>query len=82
MVCDDDSSIKAKLKWSDEDHMANNTTTEVPKIINSNGNLVDRPNHGGVPACMPEPFFKADPNHRRKILTNELCESALKNDVS
>jgi len=62
MVCDDDSSIKAKLKWSNEDYMTNNNATEVPKIINSNGNLVDRPTYGVVPACMPEPLFKADPN--------------------
>jgi len=82
MVCDDDSSIKAKLKWSNEDYMTNNNTTDVPKIVNSNGNLVDRPNYGGIPGHMPEPSFKADPNHRRKILTNELYDLALKNRTS
>ena len=44
LACDDDASIKAKLKWSNEDHMTNNNTTEVPKIVNSKGNLVNRPN--------------------------------------
>ena len=82
MVCDDDSSIKAKLKWSNEDYMKNNNTTEVPKIVNSKGNTVDRPNYGGIPGHMPEPSFKADPNHRRKILTNKLYELALKNKTS
>jgi len=82
MVCDDDSSIKAKLKWSNEDCMNNNNTTEVPKIINSNGNTVERPNYGGIPGHMPEPSFKADPNHRRKILTNKLCNLAPKNKTS
>ena len=82
MVCDDDSSIKAKLKWSNEDHMKNNNTTEVPKIINSKGNTVDRPPCGGIPGHMPEPSFKADPNHRRKTLTNKLHDLALKNKTS
>jgi len=82
MVCDDDSSIKAKLKWSNEDYMKNNNTTEVPKIVNSNGNTVNRPDYGGITRHMSEPSFKADPNHRRKILTNELYDLALKNKTS
>jgi len=36
IVCNDDSSIKAKLKWSNGDHMENNLTMTVPKIANSN----------------------------------------------
>lgn len=71
-VCDDDSSIKAKLKWNNEDHMANTNTTEVPTIVNRNGNTVTCPDHGGVPKHMPEPSFLADPNHRRKTLASEL----------
>jgi len=31
---------------------------------------------------MPEPSFKADPNHRRTLLTNELYDLALKNKTS
>ena len=72
IVCDDDSSIKAKLKWSNADHMTNNNTTAYPMIINSKGNLVRRPNKGGLPAHMPEPSYVADPNHRRKTLAGEL----------
>ena len=71
-VADDDSSIKARLKWSNEDYKIIHNTTQVPRIMNSNGNLTSRPNHGKVPAHMPEPTFVADPNHRRKTMTNGL----------
>jgi len=72
IVTDDDSSIKAKLKWSNADHMTNNNTTDVPKITNRAGNIAPRPDKGGTPGNMPEPGFLADPNHRRKTLANEL----------
>ena len=72
IVTDDDSSIKAKMKWSNADHMKNNNTTDVPKITNRAGNVVPRPDKGGIPGYMPEPGFLADPNHRRKTLANEL----------
>jgi hypothetical protein len=76
-VADADSSIKAKLKRSNADCMANNNTTEQPTIVNSKGNVVKRPDHGGIPVHMPEPTFVADPNHRRKTLANCLCALAL-----
>jgi len=72
IVTDDDSSIKAKLKWSNQDHMKNNNTTEIPTITNRVGKVVPRPDKGGIPSHMPEPGFLADPNHRRKTLANEL----------
>jgi len=72
IVTDDDSSIKAKLKWSNEDHCNNNHTTDVPKITNRAGNVIPRPDKGGIPGYMPEPGFLADPNHRQKTLANEL----------
>ena len=81
-VVDDDSSLKAKLKWSNEDHMINTNTTTVPRIINSKGNVVPRPNHGGVPRHMPEPSFVADPNHRRKTLSNGLYALAMRAKTS
>jgi len=52
LVTDDDSSIKAKLKWSNADHMAKCGVTRVPRIINKNGNEVPRPNKGELPADM------------------------------
>ena len=72
IICDDDSSIKAKLKWSNADFKLNTNSTSAPKIINSKGNLTTRPDHGGLPRHMTEPGFVADPNHRRKTLTGLL----------
>ena len=63
LITDDDSSIKAKLKWCNADWMANNNTTTNPKIIKSRGNEVNRPDHGELPAHIAEPTFAADPNH-------------------
>ena len=61
IICDDDSSIKAKLKWSNANY-----------IINSKGNLTTRPDQGALPRHMPEPTYVADPNHRRKTLSGVL----------
>ena len=71
-IADDDSSIKAKLKWNNEDHMAINNTTVYPTIVTPSGNVTPRPDIGGAPKEIPEPSFIADPNHRRKTLTGEL----------
>ena len=72
IVSDDDSSIKATLKWSNEDHMANHNTTTAPTIINGGGNTVKRPEKGMLNKDIPEPDFLADPNHRVKTLGKEL----------
>jgi len=72
IITDDDSSIKAKLKWSNANHMLKTNTTTTPKIINSNGNLVTRPDKGELPLDMDEPKFLADPIHRKKTLKGEL----------
>jgi len=71
-ITDDDSTIKAKLKWSNADHMMKHNLTTQPKIINSKGNEVVRPDYGDVPAHMPEPYFLADPGHRKKTLKGDL----------
>lgn len=71
-VADDDSSIKAKMKWSNADHKLNHNTTSAPRIVNSKGNVVTRPDYGALPRHMPEPGFVADPNHRRKTLASAL----------
>ena len=68
IIADDDSSIKAKMKWSNEDFMVRNQTVQAPTIINRNGNVSRRPNHGELPIDMEEPTFLADPNHRKKVL--------------
>ena len=79
LVTDDDSSIKAKLKWSNADHMLNTNTTVKPKIFNRNGNLVARPDHGRLPREIPQPTFVADPNHRKKTLKGDLYRHLKKN---
>ena len=74
VVTDDDSSIKSKLKWSNRDHMLNHGLSDPPTIINSNGNVVVRPDHGELPRHMPEPNFYADPNHRKKTWKKSLYQ--------
>lgn len=71
-VVDNDSSIKARLKWSNEDHMANAGTTKAPAVTNGEGKEVLRPNCGKAPAQMPEPGIVADPNHMQKTLASTL----------
>jgi len=78
IVTDDDSTIKAKLKYSNDTWMEKNNTTIKPKIINSNGKQVVRPDHGEIPARMPEPSFDADPNHRKKLVGKVLWGLAKK----
>jgi len=69
-MTNDDSSIKAKLKWSNVDHMIKHGLTRVPRIIKKNGNEVPRPDKGELPADMQQPDFLADPGHRKKSLKN------------
>jgi len=79
IVTDDDSTIKAKLKHSNNTWMEKNNTTIKPRIINSNGNEVVRPDYGEIPGHMPEPSFDADPNHRKKLVGKVLWALASKN---
>jgi len=79
IITDDDSTIKAKLKYTNNTWMEKNNTTIKPKIINSNGNEVIRPDHGEIPGHMPEPSFDADPNHRKKLVGKVLWGLAKKN---
>ena len=72
IITDDDSAIKAKCKWSNADHCANNNTQDIPMIINRNGNMTKRPDKGGLPGHIPEPKFLADPNHRKRTLNTEM----------
>jgi len=57
--------------------LANNPPgTKLPlvkkKVGKNKGELQERPDKGKLPQQTPEPFFVADPNHRRKQLTGEL----------
>ena len=72
IISDDDSSIKAKLRYSNEDYFAKHG--EYPTVVNpATGAVSRRPNKGALPLRMPrQPTFLADPNHRKKTLKNEL----------
>jgi len=72
VITDDDSSIKAKCKWNNEDWMLNNNTTTAPKVLTRHGKETHRPNRGELPRHVPEPEFLADPNHRKKTLKGVL----------
>ena len=76
-ICaDDDTSVRAILKWSNADYMLVNNTTDPPMAPISKGpnkgKLQVRPDRGKLPVRVPEPAFVSDPNHRRKLLTGEL----------
>jgi len=73
LIADDDSSVRSKLWWSNEDYMTNNNLTDYPTYINRNFNVSRRPNTGGVPGHTPEPKWINDPNHQKKTLKGELC---------
>jgi len=79
IITDDDSTIKAKLKWSNQTWMTKNNSNVQPRMINSKGNEVARPDHGEIPGHMPEPSFDADPNHRKKLVGKQLWALAAKN---
>jgi hypothetical protein len=82
-IClDDDASTRSLVRWSNEDYMINNNTTEPPTVqvgkADDNGivKTKPRPNKGRLPGHIPEPSWVADPNHRRKVLTGELIALA------
>jgi hypothetical protein len=76
LCVDDDSSIQADCQWSNKDYLKNNNTDVLPmvpkKVGVNKGKLHPRPNKGKLPGHIPEPLFVADPNHRRKVLSEEL----------
>ena len=76
-IClDDDASTRALVRWSIDDFMRNNETTDRPTMLISKGpnkgKLQPRPDKGKLPGHIPEPKWLANPNHRRKVLTGEL----------
>jgi len=72
IVTDDDSSIKSKLKWSNDDWMTNTNSLEPPYVYAKDGKRSVRPDYSRLPRHMPEPTFVADPNHRKKSWSNAL----------
>jgi hypothetical protein len=69
------------LKWNNEDWMMNNNTTIPPRVLitsgKQQGKTKPRENTGRLPGHIHhEPIFVADPNHRRKLLMNDLYKLA------
>mgnify|MGYP000417149400 CR=1 FL=1 len=80
IVSDDDSSVRAKLKWSNADWMTNANSLEPPCVCaKDTGKRSASPDCGRLPPDMPEPAFVADPNHRKKAWSNCLCATEKKN---
>jgi hypothetical protein len=72
VVADDDSSMRAQMKWSNADWMLNNKTTEPPRVATKSGKLTVRPDCGQLRKDYPEPKWLNDPSHRGKTLSGEL----------
>ena len=46
LVADDDSSIRAQMKWSNADWMVHNKTNEPPRVTSKTGRVTIRPDNG------------------------------------
>jgi len=57
LTTDDDVSIKAKLKWSNADHMTKCGLARIPKMIDKNRNEVPTPDTRELSVDMHEPNF-------------------------
>ena len=83
VIADDDSSIKAKLRWNNKDYKANYGLTRAPQIVSKTGVSRPRPNLGKIPGTIPTPLFGADPNHRTKLVGKQLygiCRRTVKDE--
>jgi hypothetical protein len=74
VVTDDDSTMKARCRWSNADfERLNGYIPQVPISKGPNkGKLHDRPDNGLLRYPIPEPEFLADPAHRKKTFRNKL----------
>jgi hypothetical protein len=74
VVTDDDSTMKARCRWSNEDfERVHGYIPQVPISKGPNkGQLHDRPDNGLLRYPIPEPGFLADPAHRKKTFRNKL----------
>jgi hypothetical protein len=72
IVADDDSSIRAQMKWSNADWMLNNSSTEPPRVLTKGGKKKIRPDRGQLRREYPEPNWLNDPSHRGKTLGGDL----------
>lgn len=75
IVTDDDSSMKARVRWSNEDYTLHHNGAK-PYVQYEKGKKVGqwhiRSNTGLLRYPIPEPKFLADPAHRKKTFRNKL----------
>ena len=72
VIMDDDSKMKAQLRWSNEDYKLHHGSN--PKAMSKTGSQYSRTNNGKLRYPIPEPLFLADPAHRKKTLHNKLYD--------
>jgi hypothetical protein len=72
IVTDDDSSMRAQMKWSNADWMVNNASNEPPRVLTKGGKSCIRPDRGLLRRDYPEPTWLNDPSHRGKTLAGDL----------
>jgi hypothetical protein len=72
IVADDDSSIRAQMKWSNANWMLNNSTTEPPRVLTEGSKKKIRPDRGQLQREYPEPKWLNDPSHWGKMLGGDL----------
>jgi hypothetical protein len=77
IVADDDSTMRAQMKWSNGDWMIDNNTLVPPKVAGKDGRLTTRPDKGKLKYPYPEPAFLGDPAHRTKTASGEVFKLAL-----
>ena len=83
VIADDDSSVRAQLKWSNKDWMTANQTNQPPTMFNEKTKSnVKRPDHGRLRYPIPEPGFLGDPSHRTKLVGKRLFELEAKNEAT
>jgi len=75
IVTDDDSSMRARVRWSNEDYMYHHDGAK-PMVQYERGKKIGqwhvRSNTGLLRYPIPEPQFLADPAHRKKTFRNKL----------
>lgn len=73
IIADDDSSVRAQMKWSNPDWMIHHNLTRLPKIWSeAKQECVTRAHGGKLRYPYPEPTFLADPQHRTKLFGKKL----------
>lgn len=74
IVTDDDSTMKAKLRWDNKDYYNHHKKHRLVEITRGKhkGEFRKADNKGKLQYPVPEPFFVADASHRKKTFRNHL----------